>query len=97
MIEASTNPGNYLIIPDLHVEDPKKLPDTWWAEMKMMLGQVPHLSPDFNLSLNVGKLSGQTVKHLHFWVVPRPDGRASTGKGLAALMAEVDRLSSLHS
>ena len=92
MIEAQSNPGNYLIIPDLHVEAPDKLPDTWWAEFKEVFAHVPGLGQNYNLALNVGRESGQTVKHLHFWVVPRAAGRPSSGKGLAALMVEVDRL-----
>lgn len=92
MIEAQSNPGNFLIIPDLHVEAPDKLPDTWWAEFKEVFAHVPGRGENYNLAMNVGRESGQTVKHLHFWVVPRVAGQPSSGKGLATLMAEVDRL-----
>lgn len=90
MIAASSSPGNYLIVPKIHAEDPAQLPVNWWNEMRELLPQVPELGEHYNLSLNVGKLAGQSVKHLHFWVVKREGGRGSSGKGLARLIAEAD-------
>lgn len=45
---------------------------------------------DYNISLNIGKLAGQTVKHLHFWVIPRYADTPSTGKGLACLIKDAN-------
>lgn len=90
MIAAVSSPGSYLVVPKVHVEDPAKLPVNWWSEMRELLPQTPELGEHYNLSLNVGKLAGQSVKHLHFWVVKREGGRGSSGKGLARLIADAD-------
>ena len=81
--------GTYLIIPNQHVEALTDLPDTWWVEIKQLLPRIPDLPSDYNLTLNYGKAAGQSVKHLHFWVVPRETGKHSSGKGLASLVFEV--------
>ena len=86
LIENSYNPGNFLIIPEAHITVVQELPDTWWSEVKQLLAAIPGLSPDYNISLNVGALAGQTQPHLHFWVVPRTTGTAAPGKGLVGLM-----------
>lgn len=86
LIESESNPGSYLIIPDAHAKAPGELTDKWWADFKTVFAHVPGLGTDYNLSLNVGRESGQTVEHLHFWVVPRRAGRPSSGKGLATLI-----------
>jgi diadenosine tetraphosphate (Ap4A) HIT family hydrolase len=59
--------------------------------MKLMLEHVPGLRGDYDLSLNIGRAAGQTVKHLHFCVIPRAEGRASSGKGMARLIEEADK------
>ncbi|MDB5179214.1 MAG: hypothetical protein JWN01_1157 [Patescibacteria group bacterium] len=92
MIDSSSNSGNYLIIPETHVEALTELPDTWWVDLKALLAQVPGLAQDYNLSINIGKLAGQTVKHLHFWVIPRAAGEAASGKGFVGLIDEVNQV-----
>jgi len=91
LIEASTQPGKYLIIPDAHVEALDELTDAWWAEMKAILAHVPGLPADYNVTINIGSNAGQTLPHLHFWVIPRVAGRRSSGQGLAGLMNAVDQ------
>jgi diadenosine tetraphosphate (Ap4A) HIT family hydrolase len=86
LIENTYHPGNFLIIPELHATDIQQLPDTWWSDVKKLLKAVPRLSSDYNISLNVGVLAGQTQAHLHFWVIPRTADSAGTGKGLLGLM-----------
>ena len=90
LIEAVTSPGRYFINPLEHYESLDELPDTWWADVKRLLAEVPELGGTYNLSINIGQIAGQRLKHLHFWVIPRIDGKASSGRGLAALLAEVD-------
>lgn len=77
----------YLIIPESHAESPLDLPDDWWSDFKALLDKLP-VKGDYNISLNYGKNSGQTMKHLHFWIVPRPANTPASGKGLAGLIAE---------
>jgi len=85
-----SNPGNYLIIPKAHVESPLELPADWWQAMQEQLRNIPELSGDYNISLNVGPAAGQTVKHLHFWVIPRAADLPSSGKGLARLINDAN-------
>lgn len=84
-------PGNFLIIPKTHTENLIDLPDSWWADVKELLAKVPELNGDFNFVINYGKSAGQSVKHLHFWAIPRASGKPSSGKGLARLIGEADR------
>lgn len=86
LIENSYFAGNFLIIPELHITEVQGLPDTWWSEVKQLIAALPDLSPDYNISLNVGALAGQTQSHLHFWVVPRTTNTVAPGKGLIGLM-----------
>lgn len=85
------SPGNFLIIPKEHIESPLDLPDTWWRDVKELLAKLPELPATYNISLNLGKEAGQTIKHLHFWIIPRQGDTRSSGKGLAKLIAEADQ------
>lgn len=86
VIENSFSPGNFLIIPEAHITDVQQLPSTWWADVQKMLVAIPGLSADYNISLNVGALAGQTQPHLHFWVIPRTQNTVAPGKGLLGMM-----------
>jgi tRNA threonylcarbamoyl adenosine modification protein (Sua5/YciO/YrdC/YwlC family) len=90
MIEAISNPGYYLLIPETHVESLAELTDTWWGEVKELLAEVPVKLADYNMAVNIGRESGQTVGHVHFWVIPREGGKPSSGKGFARLIDLVD-------
>lgn len=85
LTENVTFPGNYLIIPATHAESPLELPDEWWKDVKELLPQIPGLTADYNLSFNIGRQAGQTVKHLHLWVIPRTEGQPASGKGFITL------------
>lgn len=90
----STNikrPGAYLIIPLKHIEDPLQLPDGWWRNLQDLLPQTPNLLGAYNISLNLGRDAGQTLKHLHFWVIPRAGDTPASGKGLAQLIDEANQ------
>jgi len=90
LIRNQPSPQTFLIIPEAHYESLLDLPDGWWGSLKPMLAAVPELLPDYNLSVNIGKPAGQTLKHLHFWVIPRPEGTPASGKGLAKLVDEAN-------
>lgn len=90
LIENTYSRGNYLIIPEVHVELVSDLPDNWWSNIKELVKHIPELPDSYNVALNYGEPAGQSVKHLHFWVVPRLSGKHSSGKGLTRLMHEVD-------
>ncbi len=81
-----------LLIPKDHTEQLTELSDDWWKYAKnALISFAPTLDgKDYNLALNYGKIAGQTVSHLHFWIVPREANMPSSGKGLATLIQEVD-------
>jgi len=85
-MENVSFPGNYLIIPKLHVESVVGLPDNWWQDVKELLSKIPGPLTDYNLSFNIGPAAGQTVKHLHFWVIPRRADEPASGQGLITLI-----------
>jgi diadenosine tetraphosphate (Ap4A) HIT family hydrolase len=91
LVEAYGSPGCYLIVPSDHAEAPADMPDIWWRDVKTLLSHVPSLTTDYNLSFNIGKIAGQTVNHMHFWVIPREAGQPSTGLGLAALISNANQ------
>jgi Diadenosine tetraphosphate (Ap4A) hydrolase and other HIT family hydrolases len=80
----------YLLIPKQHAEALADIPDNWWQDVKALLPHIPNFPDQFNVNVNVGQNAGQSVKHLHFWIVPRVAGRASSGHGLLSLMSIVD-------
>jgi diadenosine tetraphosphate (Ap4A) HIT family hydrolase len=86
LIDAYQSPGNFLIIPKMHVESLATLPDTWWQAVKGLLPSVPGQPASYNLSCNLGKPAGQTVKHLHFWIIPRDTAQPTAGRGLASFV-----------
>lgn len=90
LLRAAHGSANYLIIPADHVESPDRLPDDWWQSFKRLLAMMPDMPVSYNISLNIGKNAGQSVKHLHFWIVSREDGQPSSGKGLARLISEAN-------
>ena len=87
---AKGNEHNYLIIPASHVASLTDLPDDWWRDAKDMLKHIPDLQ-DYNLSLNYGKSAGQTLEHIHFWIIPRVSNEPAAGKGLARLINEANQ------
>jgi diadenosine tetraphosphate (Ap4A) HIT family hydrolase len=87
MMENVTSPGDYLIIPSVHAEQPNELPDTWWQDFKTLLAQIPTQPQHYNISLNLGQPAGQSVKHLHFWIIPRTPDHRHAGKGLRGLLS----------
>ena len=90
LIPAITSPGNFLIIPNAHIESPQDLPDSWWSDVKTLLASMPDQPSQYNISLNIGQAAGQRIKHLHFWVIPRAGGQPASGKGLALLIQEAN-------
>jgi diadenosine tetraphosphate (Ap4A) HIT family hydrolase len=91
LVANSFSPGNYLVIPTAHIEDPLQLPDDWWGAVKELLPQIADFPADYNLSLNLGRHAGQSVKHLHFWFIPRPAGHPASGRGLAGFIDDATK------
>lgn len=90
LIEAMYGSNNFLIMPTYHAEKVTELHDTWWRGVKDLLPKVPNLTEDYNLAFNIGQDSGQTIKHLHLWVIPRYANQPATGTGLAGLIEKIN-------
>lgn len=81
------NPGHCLIIPYRHITD---FFDTTEAERQAMLtlaeaarrllerDYAPH---GYNLGINVGSVSGQTIPHVHLHLIPRYAGDVPNPRG----------------
>ena len=96
--------GHTLVIPKAHSEG---LLDADEATLAAVIARVKKVAArlksalpcdGFNILQNNGEAAGQTVKHLHFHIVPRVGGAESriafeSGKGdMAALRALAERL-----
>ena len=90
MVAAGPDAANYLIIPNYHVELLTELHDSWWQDVKMLLQAVPTQLASYNVTVNYGRDAGQSVSHLHFWVVPRLPGQPASGKGMTGLIGLVN-------
>ena len=86
LVENTRFSGSYLIIPEIHVESPLDLPDNWWQGVKDLLAKVPSQLEAYNLAFNIGQEAGQSVGHLHLWVIPRKAGEPAASKGMNALI-----------
>lgn len=94
--------GHVLVIPKAHSEGLLDTDDATLAaviaRVKKVAAHVKSVLPceGFNILQNNGEAAGQTVKHLHFHIVPRNAGDAlvfENAKGdMEALAALADRL-----
>lgn len=70
-------PGHAVVLPKLHAENLLALPDKEIAPLFKAVKKVTQkvfnaMKPDgFTLGINHGKVSGQTIDHLHFHIIPR--------------------------
>ncbi len=70
--------GNLMILPKRHVTHTDKLNAAEWAEFPKVLLATQKLlgelfkTDSFNLAMNLGPLSGGSVPHIHWMIVPRP-------------------------
>ncbi len=71
------SPGHVMVLPKVHAETILELPDgeiegVFRAVKKTTELLNKSLAPDgFTIGINHGKVSGQTVGHLHIHVIPR--------------------------
>ena len=74
------NKGQCLVVPKRHVENVRELDNQEVASLfrtvKLVSTKLKNYlnCEGFNYGFNEGSLSGQTVPHLHFHILPRIDG-----------------------
>jgi len=71
------NPGHLLIVPLDHFEEFDMLPSNISCHLTMLIQnslkllKKTHFTLGFNIGLNAGNVSGASVRHIHWHVVPR--------------------------
>lgn len=71
------NPGHLMIIPKRHIEDIDELSEIEFLQLFNLLKFTKRIlkkthNPDaFNIGINLGKVAGGSVRHLHIHIVPR--------------------------
>ncbi|MEK7568345.1 MAG: HIT family protein [Patescibacteria group bacterium] len=73
-------PGHAIVLPKIHVENILELPEEniqgVFAAVKKVVGLLEKSlkSDGFTIGINHGRVSGQTIDHLHIHVIPRWQG-----------------------
>ena len=80
-------PGHVLVVPKRHITELAQLT----TEEKLRFFEIVEetikilkevLQPDgFNIGLNIGKVAGQTIEHIHFHIIPRYKGDTPDPRG----------------
>lgn len=79
--------GHSLIIPKIHVDSYFDLSDNyksmvWNLVDRMKENLSANFNPDgFNIGINIGTVSGQTVPHVHIHLIPRYTGDTKNPTG----------------
>lgn len=77
-------PGTYQIVPKWHKMNALQTV-VYALSLLWLIRKAPPSRVDFNLSFNFGTGAGQTVPHVHAWLIPRVGQYA--GRGLAYYVA----------
>lgn len=94
-------PGCWLVAPRLHAIHPYDMPENWFSLVARSMAQLDLAPPhNVNLSMNLGELAGQSVAHLHEWIIDRdtfndsltPQARKLGLAGLLVLLSQHDLL-----
>ena len=81
------SPGHTLIVPKRHIASifqatKDEVAGLWEAVQQARDGLLKEFSPDgFNIGINDGLASGQTILHLHIHVIPRYKGDMPDPRG----------------
>ena len=89
---AQTTKGHTLVMPKEHYEDLTVIPSDKLAKLIVIVKDLAIKittklgAPGFNILVNTGEVAGQTVKHLHFHIIPR----YGSGDGFDVVTSEND-------
>jgi len=81
------SPGHMLILPKRHVASifeasQEEVVSLWEALKQSRIQLLKEFSPDgFNIGINDGLASGQTILHLHIHIIPRYKGDVPDPRG----------------
>ena len=81
------NPGHVLVVPKRHITEISQLTVEERVKffelaekMIKILKEILHPA-GFNIGLNIGKVAGQTIEHIHFHIIPRYEGDTPDPRG----------------
>lgn len=83
--------GNLMIIPKRHITKINQINKTEWSELReVMINAQKALAGlfktnDFNIALNIGKKAGNSMRHLHWQIIPRTKAVPNAEKIFASL------------
>jgi diadenosine tetraphosphate (Ap4A) HIT family hydrolase len=81
------SPGHTLVVPRRHFPDlfeatAEEIAQIWQALRQAAQELIAERQPDgFNVGVNVGRATGQTVMHLHVHLIPRYTGDQTDPRG----------------
>ena len=81
------NPGHLLVIPKRHIADFFLTTGAEKAALLSLLDKAKlyldgtHVPAGYNVGINVGKVAGQTVMHVHLHLIPRYQGDTKDPRG----------------
>lgn len=89
----------YMVIPEEHIADERKLPAEYWLSVPVLIQQIPGMtdSTPYNRSSNRGVTAGQRVLgHFHEWILVRggviePQGSQSYGLGFSGVIERLNQ------
>jgi histidine triad (HIT) family protein len=94
-----SSPGHTIVIPKKHYSKLDEMPKN---EAEAIFGFISELSKSVmaametqncNIGINVGKLAGQEVPHVHFHLIPRYEGDGGTAlQGIVRLAVKKEEL-----
>ncbi len=87
------NPGHLLIFPKRHVADYFHTTDAEKAAFLLLLDEAKRYLDEkyapagYNVGINVGKVAGQTIMHVHLHLIPRfPDDTENPRGGVRGVI-----------
>ena len=96
------SPGHALVVPKEHYPDLAGIPDGVLREFVSRVKKVAALAvaatgcDGYNIVQNNGEAAGQTVRHIHFHVIPRRAGEVLSFKGSPASPDDLDKAAAAY-
>ncbi|KAI9868416.1 MAG: Adenosine 5'-monophosphoramidase [Trichoglossum hirsutum] len=92
--------GHALVIPKHHGAKLTDIPDDQLEEILVKMPVAKKLvlatgATNYNILQNNGRLAHQEVDHVHFHMIPKPDGQEGLGIGWPTTKTDMDKLKEL--
>ncbi|KAF6812531.1 hit family protein 1 [Colletotrichum musicola] len=89
--------GHALVIPKYHGAKLADIPDEHLTEILPVVKKLVAASgaDDYNVLQNNGRIAHQMVDHVHFHMIPKPNGTEGLGVGWPQQATDMDKLKAL--